>query len=367
MKSNHYVFLTLGISAAMASGCSGLKDFQGTLKERFKGGADKAASIVSSKDTASKITYPTMGAIERLDPALDLLLLPDVKIERLAAGFEWSEGPVWVPRDKCVLFSDIPNNVINRWKEGEGISEFMKPSGYSGNWKRGGEPGSNGLMLDRNGRLTLCQHGDRRVVRREGNGSLTVLAEFYKNYRFNSPNDLVYHSNGDLYFTDPPYGLEGGVDDPVKELIYQGVYRVDMQGRVTLLTKEMTRPNGIAFSPDEKTLYVANSDPKDAVWMAFDVQEDGTIANGRVLFDSTQWVEQKKGLPDGMAVDIAGNLWATGPGGVLILTPEGKHLGTIDTDEATANCCFGDDGSVLYITADMYFCRIRTTTRGLGF
>jgi gluconolactonase len=167
-----------------------------------------------------------------------------------------------------------------------------------------------------------------------------------------------------LYFTDPPYGLEGKNDDPKKELPFNGVYRLKRGGDLTLLTDKLTFPNGIAFSPDEKTLYVAVSDPKQAIWMAYDVKEDGTIANGRVFFDSTSSVKSKKGLPDGLKVDAKGNLFATGPGGVLIFSPEGKHLGTINTGEATANCNWGNDGSVLYITADMYLCRIKTKTKG---
>ena len=309
--------------------------------------------------------YPAMGSIERLDPALDQLLAPDAFIEKLASGFEWAEGPVWDRREDCLFFSDIPNNVVFKWQPGIGTREYLFPSGYTGSTPRGGEPGSNGLTLDRRGRLILAQHGDRQIARRERNGEITVLAEFYKFRRFNSPNDLVYKSNGDLYFTDPPYGLLKRNDDPAKELHFNGVYRLSAKGEITLLTTEMSYPNGIAFSPDEKILYVANSDPQRAIWMAYDVQSDGTIANGRVFFDATARVGSHKGLPDGLKVDRQGNLWATGPGGVLVFSPDGKHLGTIDTGEATANCAFGGkDSSVLYITADMYLCRVKTLTKG---
>ena len=262
----------------------------------------------------------------------------------------------------------MPLNTVFQWQDGKGVSVFLKPSGYTGSTPRGGEPGSNGLLMDSQGRLVLCQHGDRRVARLD-DGKFTTLADRYMGKRFNSPNDGVYKSNGDLYFTDPPYGLLGLNKDPAKELDFNGVYRISAaDGTVTLLTKEMTFPNGIALSPDEKTLYVANSDPAKAIWMAFPVKEDGTIGPGRVFADVTSSVSPaKKGLPDGMKVDAAGNLFATGPGGVLVFAPDGTHLGTFATGEATANCGWGEDGSVLYITADMYIGRVRLTTKGKGF
>jgi gluconolactonase len=264
-----------------------------------------------------------------------------------------------------LLFSDVPSNTVYCWKSGEGVRVFLHPSGYTGATPRGGEPGSNGLTTDSQGRLVLCEHGDRRVGRLEKDGRHITLADRYQGKRFNSPNDLTYKSNGDLYFTDPPYGLEKNMDDPKKELSFQGVYRLTPTGEVTLLTDRMTRPNGLAFSPDEKTLYVANSDPNQAVWMAFPVKPDGTLGESKVFFDSTAFVKAgRKGLPDGMKVDASGNLFATGPGGVLLFSPTGEHLGTINTGEATANCAWGDDGSWLYITADMYLCRIKTKTRG---
>ncbi|HUT93192.1 MAG TPA: SMP-30/gluconolactonase/LRE family protein [Thermoguttaceae bacterium] len=316
---------------------------------------------------AEATTYPAIGRIERVDPRFDALIPRDAVLEKLAEGFEWSEGPVWVPEGGYVLFSDIPNNAVMKWKEGEGARVFLKPSGYTGASSRGGEPGSNGLLLDSVGRLVLCQHGDRRMARVEKDGRWTTLADRYQGKRINSPNDAVFKSNGDLYFTDPPYGLEGDDRKTLGELGFCGVYRLATDNRLTLLTDQMTRPNGIAFSPDEKTLYVANSDPKRAVWMAFDVTADGLIANGRALYDATEWVGKRKGLPDGMTVDRSGNLFATGPGGVNVFAPDGTFLGRIDPGEATANCTFGDDGSVLYVTADMVLCRIKTNTKGLGF
>jgi len=310
----------------------------------------------------------TVGTIERLVPErFDKLIPKDAKLERLADGYRWAEGPVWVPRDGgFVLFSDIPNNRVIKWQQGKGASVYLRPSGYTGTEKfTGPEPGSNGLAVDKEGRLILCQHGDRRVARLE-DGKFVTLADKYRGKRLNSPNDLVFKSNGDLYFTDPPYGLPKNIDDPNKELDFQGVYRLTPKGELTLLTKEMSRPNGIAFAPDEKTLYVANSDPKLAVWMAFPVQEDGTLGKGRVFFDATKWVgKDRPGLPDGMKVDRDGNLFATGPGGVLVFAPDGTHLGTLATGVPTANCGWGDDGSVLYVTANTALCRIKTSTKGL--
>jgi gluconolactonase len=307
------------------------------------------------------------GTIERKNPRFEKLIPKDSKLEMLADGFEWSEGPVWVRDGGYLLFSDIPRNSVMKWKQGEGVTLYLKPSGYTGVAEYGKEPGSNGLTLDSQGRLISCEHGDRRVSRMEKQGGKKTLVDSYQGKRLNSPNDLVFKSNGDLYFTDPPYGLPENVKDPRKELDFQGVYRLSKDGQLTLLTKEMSRPNGIGFSPDEKTLYVANSDPAKAVWMAFDVKSDGTLGSGRVFFDATSSVDKKKGLPDGLKVDKQGNLFATGPGGVFVFAADGTHLGTIDTGEATANCAFGDDGSTLYITADMYLCRIKTTTKGLGF
>ncbi|MDX1964422.1 MAG: SMP-30/gluconolactonase/LRE family protein [Pirellulales bacterium] len=324
----------------------------------------------ASKTAASAVNPPeTFGKIERVDPALDKILPADAKLQKLATGFDWSEGPVWLPAKKTLLFSDIPPNNILMWDPaGKKLTVFLHPASDIGSVKRGGEPGTNGLLLDKEGRLVTCEHGRRCVSRLEADGKRTVLADKYNGKRLNSPNDAAYHSNGDLYFTDPPYGMEKGWDDPARELDFCGVYRLSPDGKVTLLTKELSRPNGIAFSPDEKTLYVANSDPARPIWMAFDVESSGELANGRVFFDASAWAKGgRKGLPDGLKVDQHGHVFATGPGGVHIFSPAGKHLGTIDTGEATANCGWGEDGSVLYITADMHLGRIKTTTKGAGW
>jgi gluconolactonase len=314
---------------------------------------------------------PAVGTITRLDPRFDKLVPKDAVLEKLADGFQWVEGPVWVKDGRYLLFSDIPFNAIWKWEEGHGKSIFLQPSGLAkANKLR--EPGTNGLRLDPEGRLVACDHGNREVWRMDlKTKEKTVLAKDYKGKRFNSPNDLVFNRAGDLYFTDPPYGLllKGEGDDvmPGREMDYCGIFRLSKAGKLTLLTKEMTRPNGLALSPDEKTLYVANSDPKQAVWMAFPVKGDGTLGKGRVFYDSTKWVARKKGLPDGMKVDRSGNLFATGPGGVLVFDPDGTLLGIMETGVPTANCAFGGDGSTLFVAADKALCRIRLTTKGLGF
>ena len=309
---------------------------------------------------------PTVGRIERLDPALDALIASDAKIEQLATGFQWSEGPVWRASGRYLLFSDVPGNTIYKWQDSTGLSVFLRPAGYTGVNPPGRELGTNGLTFDADDSLVMADHGNRQVARlNEARFTKTTLADRYQGNRLNSPNDLVYRSNGDLYFTDPPYGLKGLNDDPAKELRHNGVYRLTRSGELTLLTTELTFPNGIAFSPDEKTLYVANSDPQRAIWMAYEVRPDGTIGNGRVFFDATALARAgKPGLPDGMKVDRAGNLFASGPGGIFIFSPAGKHLGTIVTDQPTANCAFGDDGSTLYMTANDRLLRVRLKTRG---
>ncbi|HKA07209.1 MAG TPA: SMP-30/gluconolactonase/LRE family protein [Gemmataceae bacterium] len=326
-------------------------------------------ALLAGPAFAEKPEVPTLGKIERLDPALDNLVPTDAVIEVVVHNkFDWSEGPVWDKKEHRVLFSDIPKNMIWQWSAEGGLKEFLKPSGYTGSAKfEGREPGSNGLAINKAGELLLCQHGDRRLAKLV-DGKFVTLADRYDGKRLNSPNDLVIKSNGDIYFTDPPYGLPKIEKDPAKELDFQGVFRLTPKGELTVMTKEMTRPNGIALSPDEKTLYVANSDPDNAVWMAFPVKEDGTLGEGKVFFDSTPAAKDKKpGLPDGMKVAQDGTIFATGPGGVYIFTPHGKHLGTLATGVPTANCGFGEDGSVLYICADKSLCRVRTKVKGLGF
>jgi len=324
-----------------------------------------AIPAVRAEEGGPADLLPTLGAIQRLDPRFDGLVPKDAVIEVLASGFEWAEGPVWVKGDGAVLFSDIPRNRVNRWKQGEGLSTYLEPAGFTGPGAYGNERGSNGLTLDGQGNLVSCEHGDRRVSRLTPGGGKRTVADNYKGKRFNSPNDVAVHSSGAIYFTDPPYGLPKGFDDERRELDFCGVYRVTPDGTVTLLCDTMTRPNGICFSPDEKRLYVAQSDPQAPIWKVFNVQADGTLDAGKTFFDGTKlFKDRKKGLPDGLKVDTAGNVFATGPGGVLVIAADGTHLGTILTGQATANCGFGDDGKTLYMTADSHLCRIKLSTTG---
>jgi gluconolactonase len=306
--------------------------------------------------------------IVRLDPRFDKLVPLDAKIEKIAGGHKWVEGPVWNRKKGYLLFSDIPNNSVYKWQDGNGESLFLKPSGYTGKQPFDGpEPGSNGLTYDPQGRLVLAEHGDRRVARLERNGRKATLADRYQGKRLNSPNDVVFKSNGDLYFTDPPFGLPRSFDDPRKELPFQGVYRYSKDGKLTLLTKDIKAPNGITFSPDEKKLYVSNADPANAVWMVYDIMADGSIANVKVLFNATARTKNKKGAPDGMKVDREGNLFAAGPGGIYVIAPDGAHLGTIETGIPTGNVAWGEDGSSLFVTSSTNVYRLRLTTKGASF
>jgi gluconolactonase len=311
------------------------------------------------------------GRIERLDPALDALVPADAKVEVLAEGFDWTEGPVWRKSGGYLLFVDIPKNTIYQWKESGGLSVFLRPSGHTESQPppEGRELGCNALTLDAQDRLVLADQGNRRMDRLDEKTYVkTVLADRYEGKRFNSPNDLVYRSNGDLYFTDPPYGLEGLNQNPHKELPFNGVFRLTPAGQLTLLTRELTFPNGIAFSPDEKTLYLAVSDPNHPVLMAYELKDDGGVDNGRIFFDATALARAGgKGLPDGLKVDQRGNIFLGGPGGILVLNPAGKHLGTIVTGQTTANCAFGGDGSTLFMAADHFLMRVKLTTKGDRF
>jgi gluconolactonase len=299
------------------------------------------------------------GSLEKLDPALDALLDPNAKIEVLASGFNWSEGPVW--KDGKILFSDVPENTVFGWKEGDvAASVSLKPSGSLS----GDGQGSNGLAKDAAGNLILCQHGERRVARLEKDGSFTSLADKFEGKRFNSPNDLVIDAKGAIFFTDPPYGLKKGTEPDAP---YHGVYRLGTDGKVSLIIEDIKWPNGIALSPDQSILYIAVSDKDDPRVMAYDLKADGSVEKGRVLFAAKALKSpERKGGCDGMKVDTQGNIWTTGPGGVLIINQEGKHLGSILTGQATANCAWGgEDIGTLYITADMFLLRVKTKVKGL--
>jgi len=303
--------------------------------------------------------------IERIDPAFDRLISKDAELETLAGGFIWTEGPVWKSDEAALLFSDVPANRIYRYRGGQ-TDLYLEPSGYTGAEPFvGKEPGSNGLTLDDEGRLVMCCHGDHGIARLEQDGQRRMLVDSYEGMRLNSPNDLVYRrTSGDLYFTDPPYGLPEGMESP---LGFNGVYCLRTDGTLELVSDEMTRPNGIAFFPGERRLVVSQSDKTAAIWNLFPLRDDGTLDPPFLFFDATHWVGNRPGSPDGMKFDREGNLWATAPGGVLVLAPTGELLGRISTGGRVANVAWGDDGATLYICAHHHLCRIRTRTKGFGF
>jgi len=309
----------------------------------------------------------------RLDPALDDIVPADAQVEKLAGEFSFLEGPVWVRKGRYLLFSDIPANVINKWTPRGKVSVFTKPSGFTGTDPSdvGGENnngravvaliGSNGITLDRQGRVVFCAHGDRAVIRLAKDGRRTVLADRYESKRLNSPNDLVYKSDGALYFTDPTSGLRNRDKDAKRELPFTGVYLL-AGGKLQLLVKDMPHPNGLAFAPGEKYFYVNDSSKK--IIMRYEVQPDDTIANGQVFIDMTP--DNAPGAPDGMKVDQKGNVYCVGPGGFWIISPEGKHLGTVKPPERPTNLAFGDaDGKSLYITARTGLYRIHLKVAGI--
>ena len=307
-------------------------------------------------------------AIRRVDPALDKVLAPDAKVEKLADGFRFVEGPVWNRNAGYLIFSDIPGNAIMTWSPSGGASVFRARI-FEGEYPDGAQVGTNGLTLDKRGLIVAAEHGNRRVSRIEHDGAITILAERYEGKRLNSPNDLVIKKNGDIYFTDPPFGLlkpgQGLADaakSPLRELDFNGVFRISTGGKIDVMTKDVALPNGLAFSPDEKKLYIANSAGK--TWSLYDAKPDGTLANGRIFYDAQK--ETGPGVPDGMKVDTAGNVWATGPGGILVISAQGKLLGSIGFPEVPANCAWGDaDGKTLYVTARTGLYRIKTKVTGI--
>ena len=308
----------------------------------------------------------TGGGVRRLDAALDKLVPPGAAVEKVIGNLQFAEGPVWLRSGGYLLFSDIPANAIMKWAPGAGLSVFRKTI-FERAFPSGIQIGTNGLTIDRQGRLIACEHGNRRISRTERDGSVTTLADRYEGKRLNSPNDVVVRTNGDIYFTDPNSVARNNPPDPNNyfkgELGFNGVYRITTAGKLELLTKDMPYPNGLAFSPNGKKLYVANTRP-DKYWMAFDVQADGTLANGKKFLDLSK--DPADGVPDGLKVDRLGNLYATGPGGVLVISPEGKHLGTIQLPELAANCAWGDaDGKTLYITARTSLYRIKVNVAGI--
>jgi gluconolactonase len=307
----------------------------------------------------------TIGSIDRLDPALDNILSPDAKVEIIADGFDWTEGPLWLDDKKMLLFSDIPRNSIYKWTEEKGAELYLKPAGFTGDSTASQEPGSNGLLLDDEGNLLLCQHGDRRLAMMlapldSPKAEFQTIVDKYDGKRLNSPNDAVFN-NYDFYFTDPPYGFKG-IENPPKEIPFQGVYRVSADGGMTLLVDSVTRPNGIAFTRDGNRLFIACSDPAKAVWYRYDVirNDDGvSLGNGKVFYDATSLTASEKGLPDGMKIDSNGTIFATGPGGVFIFNQDGKVLGKIKLPDApTSNTALSADEKTLFITNDMNILRV---------
>lgn len=319
-----------------------------------------ATSSVQAEPLAS-------GKITRYDAALDALIAPDARVEKLADGFTWAEGPVWIDGGKYLLFTDVPENKMYRWSEADGLSVFLAPSGYAGAPLPGlREPGANGLHVDRPGAVLLADSGTRVVARLDlATKRKQTLAATHAGKRFNSPNDLARKRDGTIFFTDPPYGLERLNDSPLKELAFNGVYRLDTDGSVHLIDDSLSFPNGVALAPDERTLYVANSDPKRPIWIRYVLDEKGNVKERHVFADASDLARTgAPGLPDGISVASTGHLFATGPGGVIVFAPDGKRLGRIETGAAIANCTFGDDGRTLYMASHGMLARVRTLVAG---
>ncbi|HPN71326.1 MAG TPA: SMP-30/gluconolactonase/LRE family protein [Saprospiraceae bacterium] len=322
------------------------------------------AQKASSMESKVSKTYQTTGSIEVLDNSLLKLIDADSPIQILATGFNWSEGPLWVKEINGVIFSDVPENTVYKWTEADSISVYLKPSGYTDTIPRGGEMGSNGLTLSRDRKLILAQHGNRAIAQMDAplkspKPKFINLAEKYDGMKFSSPNDVIVSKNGTLFFTDPPYGLVKQQNDPKKETPFNGIYMKKPGGQVELIDDKVSRPNGIALSMDESKLYVASSDPSKAIWMEYSLDANFKVTSSKELANFTELGRKVRGLPDGMKVHSSGNLFATGPGGVVIIDPMGKHLGTILTGRATSNCAFDDDEKYLYMTADDYLLRVK--------
>lgn len=307
-----------------------------------------------------------LGEIERFDPAVDAIVPRDWRIEKLAEGFKWSEGPVWMKVGQYLLFEDVPANTMYRWSERDGLSVFLAPSGYTGTQPElFAEPGTNGLFPDGDHTILMADHGNRMVARFDvRTKQKTPLATHFAGKRFNSPNDVIKRRDGVIFFTDPPYGLAGRNESPIKELDFNCIYRIDLDGSVHLLDKEMTFPNGLSLSPDERTLIVANSDRQNPIWMAFTLDAVGNVVSKRVFADASDLAAKHRGLPDGLRITGEGIVFATAPGGILIMDPTGERLGMIRTGTAISNCAFGDDGKTLYMTSHDFLARIKLAIDG---
>lgn len=306
---------------------------------------------------------PGTGTIEFVAKELSKLINKDAKIETIAEGFQFTEGPLWLEKEQMLLLSDVPGNTIYKWTEANGKEVYVKPGGYTDTAKRGGFMGPNGLILSHDGKLLVCQHGDRRIAVMDAplnapQSKFITAAGQYDGKRLNSPNDLFLTASGDLYFTDPSYGLERGARDPKKEIAFQGVYKMDKAGKVMLLVDSIEAPNGIAIFPDGKTLLVANSDNRKKMWYAYDIASNGLLTNGRVFYDVSS--EKGAGGCDGLKIDSKGNVFATGPGGIWIFTKSGKLIGKIKVNgTSVANCALTPDGKTIYLTATKYLLRVK--------
>lgn len=327
-----------------------------------------AAPIAACVHVGTTPSYPRIGGIKRLDPRLDRIVDADAPVEQLATGYSWAEGPVWVDDGGFLLFSDPGNNVIHRWTPGVGAAPFVSPSGLAGPIPAGvREAGANGLRIDDRGRLVMADSGTRTIARMDlATRQKEVLAATYQGKRFNSPNDLVLSRGGAIYFTDPPYGFSEADQSPLREVTVNGLYRISPEGEVALLDGSHRRPNGVALSPDERTLYLALSDENRAQLLAYDLDARGMPTGSRLFLDMQSGVASGlPGLPDGVKVDRSGHVFATGPGGVHVCTPEGDLLGIIATGKAVANCAFGgSDGRTLFLTSHDILAQVRLKTAG---
>jgi gluconolactonase len=327
-----------------------------------------ALTLAANPALAQVPRHLTTGRITRQNPALDQVLAPDARLEIVASGYSHIEGPVWVPDSSMLLFSDTPSRTIYRWKAQGGQSKFLEASGYTGRLPYSKEPGSNGMTLDGRGNLLICEHGDRRVAslplgQKSGKRTLT---DNFQGKRYNSPNDVVLAPDGAIYFTDPAFGLPKQAQDPLRELPFTGVFRRAADGQLTAEVMDVPYANGLAFSPDNRTLYVSNADSLRPIIMAYEVGKNGKLSKPRPFFDMTKLPRTHfKEVPDGLKVDRAGNVYATGFGGLLIISPQGQLLGTVDAGEVVSNCAWGEDGHVLYLMATTYVCRLQTLAQGI--
>lgn len=321
------------------------------------------ACYIAKINTPENVNVPERK-IEIIDHEALSILDSSTAVEIIAQKFNWTEGPLYIEDGDYFIFSDIPENKIYKWKKGDGTNTFLTPSGYTGVIKREKTPGSNGLLLHPDGHLILMQQGDRRVAKmiaplNSPKPEFVTLIDRYKGMRLNSPNDGVYHPNGDLYFTDPPYGLDKGVSDPSKELDFSGVYRLKPNGDLDLLTKELKFPNGITLSPDGKFLYVANSDEENMIWMQYELDDEGRIKNEREFYQAHAYEGKHVGAPDGMKMNNDGYLFATGPEGLWLFNPGGKVIARIYTGQLTSNCALSCDQKSLYMTCDGYIMHLK--------